>query len=108
MRHVLGEQPERCVDAFVLDTLQWEREIAGMSVHRELLDILVCPESRAALIYFGAGTVEDRDFLFCPQSRLKYRVDDGIPVMLVDEADRLDESKAASLVSKAKELGLLS
>ena len=57
-----------------------------MALSQELLDILVCPESKQALVYFA-----DEGFLFCPESRLKYRIEDDIPVMLVDEAERLDE-----------------
>jgi len=37
--------------------------------------------------------------LFCPESRLKYRIEDDIPVMLVDEAERLDESAAQALMA---------
>lgn len=62
----------------------------------ELLEILVCPESKGPLVYF-----RDEGFLFCPDSRLKYRVDDGIPVMLIEEAERLDEQAAAQLMERA-------
>jgi uncharacterized protein YbaR (Trm112 family) len=65
-------------------------------VHPELLEILVCPESREPLVYFA-----DENFLFCPKSRLKYRVEDGIPIMLIDEAERLDETAAAELMRRA-------
>lgn len=73
-----------------------------MALDQELLDILVCPESKAPLIYF-----EDEGFLFCPESRLKYRVTDGIPVMLVDEAERLEPGDADALVELARERGLV-
>jgi uncharacterized protein YbaR (Trm112 family) len=53
------------------------------------------------LIYF-----EEEGFLFCPASRLKYSINDDIPVMLVDEAERLDEEAAAALVETARERGL--
>jgi len=62
----------------------------------ELLEILVCPESKGPLIYF-----RDEGFLFCPDSRLRYRVEDGIPVMLIEEAERLDEQAAARLMERA-------
>ncbi len=68
-----------------------------MGLSKDLLDILVCPECKEPLIYF-----EEEEFLFCPGSRLKYRIDDGIPVMLVEEAERLDEAAAAALVEEAK------
>ena len=67
-----------------------------MALSQELLDILVCPESKQALVYFA-----EEGFLFCPESRLKYRIEDDIPVMLVDEAERLDESAAQALMATA-------
>ncbi len=70
-------------------------------IDRQLLDILVCPESKAPLVYFA-----DEQFLFCPSSKLKYKIDNGIPVMLIDEAERLDESSANALVAQARERGL--
>jgi uncharacterized protein YbaR (Trm112 family) len=35
--------------------------------------------------------------LFCPASRLRYRIDGGIPILLVEEAERLEEEEAARL-----------
>lgn len=67
-----------------------------MSLDPELLEILVCPESRKPLVYFS-----DEQFLFCPDSRLKYRVEDGIPVMLVEEAERLSEEEGRLLMAGA-------
>ena len=67
-----------------------------MAIDSQLLEILVCPEARKPLIYF-----ETEGFLFCPASRLKYRIEDDIPVMLVDEAERLDEEAAADLMKRA-------
>ncbi|MFG0315679.1 MAG: Trm112 family protein [Planctomycetota bacterium JB042] len=72
-----------------------------MALDQELLDILACPESKAPLVYF-----EEEQFLFCPTSKLKYRIEDGIPVMLVDEAERLSDEEAAKLVAQAKERGV--
>ena len=62
----------------------------------ELLEILVCPESKEPLVYF-----EEEGFLFCPASRLRYRIEDGIPVMLIEEAERLDEEAARALMERA-------
>ena len=73
-----------------------------MALDPELLEILACPESKKPLIYF-----EKEEFLFCPDSRLKYFIKDGIPVMLVDEAERLDEAACAALATEAKEKGYL-
>ena len=48
---------------------------------KSLLDILVCPVTKAPLEWR-----EDRNELWCRASRLAYPVRDGIPVMLEDEA----------------------
>ncbi len=67
-----------------------------MPLDAELLEILVCPESKQPLVYF-----EEDEFLFCPESRLKYRVEDSIPVMLIEEAERLSEDDARALMERA-------
>ena len=72
-----------------------------MPLSRELLDVLVCPKSKQPLVYFASES-----FLFCPSSRLKYRIDDGVPVLLVDEAVEVDAAEAAVLDKRAKDLGL--
>ena len=66
-----------------------------------LLEVLVCPKSKQPLIYFA----ED-GFLLCPASRLRYRVDDGVPVLLVEEATELSAEECDRLVKKAKDLKL--
>ncbi len=53
-----------------------------MAISKELLDILVCPKCKGDIIL-----LEDETGLVCPACRLKYPVRDGIPVMLVDEAE---------------------
>ncbi|MCP4447814.1 MAG: Trm112 family protein [Myxococcales bacterium] len=68
-----------------------------MAIAQHLLDILRCPKSLGELIYV---TGEEQEFLFCPDSKLRYRVEDGIPVMLVDEAELLDEAACEAIVSK--------
>ncbi len=56
---------------------------------KKLLDILVCPVSKAPLSYDKA-----RQELVCETSRLAYPIRDGIPVMLESEARRLDDEAA--------------
>jgi uncharacterized protein YbaR (Trm112 family) len=90
----------------VLDRAASTREIHSMVVGKHLLEILRCPESRGELIFFDAGTAGEEPFLFCPASRLRYRIDDGIPVMLVEDALRLDEEQSAELMARAAELGI--
>ncbi|GGE00515.1 Trm112 family protein [Rhizobium anhuiense] len=55
-------------------------------VDPKLLDLLVCPLSKERLSY-------DREHneLVSEKARLAYPIRDGIPIMLVSEARRLDE-----------------
>lgn len=50
------------------------------------LDIIVCPVSKAPL-----ELTPDGKFLVCRESKLVYRVEDDIPIMLAEEAIPLDE-----------------
>ncbi len=73
----------------------------------ELLAVLACPESKAPLLYFAGGEAGDQPaaaFLFCPTSRLRYRIEADVPVLLIEEAERLDDKAAAALVARAKTL----
>lgn len=53
-----------------------------------LMEILVCPESHARLVQVG-------DWLYStdPATRRRYPVRDGIPIMLIDESQVVDESE---------------
>jgi uncharacterized protein YbaR (Trm112 family) len=55
-----------------------------MSVAPELLEILVCPKCKGDLEYRP-----DPEALICNTCRLVYAVEDGIPIMLIDEAKPL-------------------
>ncbi len=57
-------------------------------IDEKLLDILVCPVSKAVLTYN-----QKTDELFCIESKLAYPVRDGIPVMLVSESRSLAKSE---------------
>ncbi|MBF0161145.1 MAG: Trm112 family protein [Magnetococcales bacterium] len=52
---------------------------------KELLTILVCPQCKGPLVL-------DREAreLICKADRLAFAIREGVPVMLVDEARRLD------------------
>jgi len=56
----------------------------------KLLDILVCPICKGPLLYH-----KDRQELVCKPDRLAYPIRDGIPVMLEDEARKLDADEEA-------------
>ncbi|MBS1220189.1 MAG: hypothetical protein H6R21_3322 [Proteobacteria bacterium] len=55
---------------------------------KKLLDILVCPLCKGPLIY-----KKDAQELICKPDRLAYPVRDDIPVMLEEEARRLEEGE---------------
>ncbi|MEE8061408.1 MAG: Trm112 family protein [Gemmatimonadales bacterium] len=56
-----------------------------MSLSPDLLEILVCPKCKGELEY----REEPEEVLVCNACRLVYTVDDGIPIMLIDEAKPL-------------------
>ncbi len=56
-----------------------------MSLPKDLLDILVCPKCKGDLEY----RLEPAEELVCHACGLRYAVDDGIPIMLIDEAKPL-------------------
>ena len=58
----------------------------------QLLDILVCPVTKASLTYN-----RDTDELWCRASGLAYAVKDGIPIMLSDEARELTNAERESM-----------
>ena len=55
------------------------------SIDRKLLEILVCPVTKGALEYDAA-----RNELISRQAKLAYPIRDGIPIMLPEEARRID------------------
>lgn len=55
------------------------------AVDRKLLEILVCPVTKGPLRYDT-----ERQELISDKAGLAYPIRDGIPIMLVDEARRLD------------------
>ncbi|MYA89263.1 MAG: Trm112 family protein [Boseongicola sp. SB0662_bin_57] len=52
---------------------------------RRMIEALVCPETRAPLSYDA-----DAQELVSRAAHLAYPIRDGIPIMLVDEARKLD------------------
>jgi len=53
-------------------------------IDKKLLDILVCPVSKAPLI-----SDKNKDELICKASALAYPIRDGIPIMLESEARQI-------------------
>jgi uncharacterized protein YbaR (Trm112 family) len=59
-----------------------------------LIEVLVCPQDHGPLTYLAAESV-----LYNPRLRRRYRIRDGIPVMLIDEAEAVDDAEHARLVA---------
>ena len=49
-------------------------------IHPELLELLACPACRV-------GVTQEGDRLVCGDCGRRYPIDDGIPVMLLEEAE---------------------
>lgn len=60
-----------------------------------LLEILACPEDKGPLLLVGDDT------LYNPRLQRAYRIDDGIPVLLVDEARQVEDDEHAELLARA-------
>jgi uncharacterized protein YbaR (Trm112 family) len=57
-----------------------------MPIDKELLAILACPKCKGDI-----RLAKDGNGLVCEACRLLYEIRDNIPVMLIDEAVRLDD-----------------
>ena len=55
---------------------------------KQLLDILVCPVTKGALIYD-----REKQELISLAAKLAYEIRDGLPVMLADEARQLSDEE---------------
>jgi uncharacterized protein YbaR (Trm112 family) len=60
----------------------------AQSVSPDLMSIMVCPESHARLIQVG-------DWLYStdPATRRRYPIREGIPIMLIDESEVVEEAE---------------
>jgi uncharacterized protein YbaR (Trm112 family) len=61
----------------------------------ELLSILACPESHAPLIAVG-------EWLYStdPETRRRYPIRDGVPIMLIDESEILDPREFEKIMAE--------
>ncbi|MDP3683359.1 MAG: hypothetical protein A2068_01765 [Ignavibacteria bacterium GWB2_35_6b] len=68
-------------------------------IKQELLDILCCPETKADLVLDG-------DFLVSTDktTRRRYRIENDIPIMLIDESEQLDVATWESIMKKHEKL----
>jgi uncharacterized protein YbaR (Trm112 family) len=72
-----------------------------MALDPKLLEILACPKDKGPLLYFV-----DEDSLYNPRLRLRYRITEDIPVMLIDEADTVEDDEHKRLMEKAQADGI--
>ena len=65
-------------------------------IDKEFLDILVCPKTKAPLIQSG-------DWLYSTdsESRLRYPIRDGIPIMLIEEAETVEVDEFQKTVGES-------
>ena len=72
-----------------------------MALDTKLLEILACPEDKGPLLYFA-----DEGALYNPRLKRRYRVQDDIPIMLIDEAETVDDAEDNRLTEKAQREGI--
>jgi uncharacterized protein len=72
-----------------------------MALDTKLLEILACPEDKGPLLYFA-----DESALYNPRLKRRYRVQDDIPIMLIDEAETVDDAEHQRLTEKAAREGV--
>ena len=72
-----------------------------MTLDSRLLEILACPEDKGPLLYFEAD-----DVLYNPRLQRRYRIEDDIPVMLIDEAEAVTDDEHERLMAKAEDQGI--
>lgn len=72
-----------------------------MALDSLLLDILACPQDKGPLLYF-----EDESSLYNPRLKRRYAVRDGIPIMLIDEAETVGDAEHDRLMAKAEADGV--
>jgi uncharacterized protein YbaR (Trm112 family) len=72
-----------------------------MALDPKLLEILACPEDKGPLLYF-----QDEQSLYNPRLKRRYAIKDDIPIMLIDEAETVDDSEHGRLTAKAESEGI--
>ena len=69
-----------------------------MILPQALLKILVCPVDKGWLMYFA-----DEDLLYNPRLKRAYRIERGVPVMLAERAEPVDEREHERLIARARD-----
>ena len=69
-----------------------------MALDPQLLEILACPEDKGPLLY-----LEDEQALYNPRLQKRYRIQDDIPIRLIDEAEAVDAAEHERILAKGIE-----
>jgi len=72
-----------------------------MPLSSELLSVIACPEDKGPLLYFG-----DDGGLYNPRLQRRYVITEGIPIMLIDEAEAVSDEDHTALMAKAEAEGI--
>ncbi|MFD4368694.1 Trm112 family protein [Rhodococcus sp. NPDC058521] len=70
-----------------------------MAIDATLLSILACPQDKGPLLLI------DDEVLYNPRLRRAYPIENGIPVLLIDEGRDVGEEEHESLVARAQPNG---
>jgi uncharacterized protein YbaR (Trm112 family) len=64
-------------------------------ISKDLLDVLCCPETKADLILDGNYLISvDKN------TRRRYRIEDDIPILLIEESETLSEEEWKTIMKK--------
>jgi len=72
-----------------------------MALDPLLLEILACPEDKGPLYYLA-----DEDALYNPRLTRRYAIRDGIPDMIIEDAETVDAAEHDRIMAKVEAEGL--
>lgn len=72
-----------------------------MALDAKLLEILACPEDKGPLLYFEAENA-----LYNSRLKRRYRIENDIPVMLIEEAEAVADDEHDRLMALATSEGI--
>ncbi|HEV3400807.1 MAG TPA: Trm112 family protein [Acidimicrobiales bacterium] len=72
-----------------------------MALDPLLLEILACPEDKGPLWY-----LDDEDALYNPRLKRRYAVRDGIPDMLIEDAETVANAEHERIMAKIEAQGI--
>jgi uncharacterized protein YbaR (Trm112 family) len=72
-----------------------------MALDTQLLEILACPEDKGPLLY-----LQDEDTLYNPRLKRRYAIREDIPIMLIDEAETVDDAEHERILAKVEAQGI--